>query len=195
MTTHGQSKTRLYGIWRSMRGRCECPTCTGYPEYGGRGIKVCDEWHDFMRFHDWAHSNGYRDDLSIDRIDGDGDYSPDNCRWATDYEQMQNRKVALGEASPRKYRIPFQEFDELARIAESNGIRRDTLRFRLTVLDWDRERAVSEPASQPVILTHEGESHTLREWSDITGIPVSTLKWRRRAGWTVAHILDREVTP
>lgn len=194
MTTHGQSNTRLYRIWRSMKGRCERPSCTGYPEYGGRGIKVCDEWHDFMTFHAWAHSHGYKEDLSIDRIDGDGDYCPENCRWATNYQQMQNRKVSLGLASARKRQIPFHEFEALAERAAENGIRKDTLRFRLTVLEWDEERAVTTPPSvyARTRLDHKGESHTLAEWADITGVPLETLKARMRAGMDPADVVGQE---
>lgn len=76
-TKHGMSKARLYRIWKNMISRCENPNKTFYKNYGGRGIKVCAEWNkDFVAFKDWALENGYKDDLTIDRIDNDGNYSP-----------------------------------------------------------------------------------------------------------------------
>lgn len=84
--------TRLYQIWVGLKGRCFNIHNARYQRYGGRGISVCDEWrNDFSAFHDWAISNGYADDLTIDRINNDGDYCPENCRWTTVKEQCRNR--------------------------------------------------------------------------------------------------------
>lgn len=88
---HGLRNTRLYSIWRSMRTRCYNPKAINYQWYGAKGIKVCDEWQCFLPFYDWAVRNGYSDNLTLDRIESDGNYTPENCRWITISEQQQNR--------------------------------------------------------------------------------------------------------
>ena len=78
-----------------MKSRCSNPTTINFHRYGGRGIKVCDEWEkSYESFRDWALSSGYSDNLSLDRVDNDGDYEPDNCRWATRKEQGENTYTA-----------------------------------------------------------------------------------------------------
>ena len=136
LTTHGHWGSRLYSIWHGMIQRCTNPNNANYIRYGGRGIHVCAEWkNSFESFFEWATDNGYDDNLSIERIDNDGNYCPQNCRWATMEEQANNRRTS--------YTITFNgETHTLSEWAKITGINRSTLMSRLAS-GWEIERVLS----------------------------------------------------
>lgn len=96
-TRHGGRRTRLYTIWEHMRQRCSNPGNKDFSYYGGRGIHITPDWNDFDKFQEWALSSGYSAELTLDRIDPNGNYQPDNCRWATRETQSQNRRCCKKE--------------------------------------------------------------------------------------------------
>lgn len=141
-TTHGMRNSRIYRIWQSMKSRCKYKSVNGYENYGGRGIKVCDEWlNDFISFYNWAMKNGYKEDLTIDRIDVDGNYEPDNCRWATLKEQSNNRR-------DNHYITYNNETHSISEWSEILKINYATLLNRITRHKWSIERAFAEPVHE-----------------------------------------------
>lgn len=138
--THGFTKTRLYRIWSGMKTRCYNKNSDRYTDYGGRGITICPEWlgeHGFENFYDWSLLNGYKNGLSIDRIDNDKGYSPDNCRWATDKMQANNRRSSRI--------IDFRgESHTSMEWSEITGIDRSVIENRIDVLGWSVEKALTK---------------------------------------------------
>lgn len=138
---HGLSKTPLYSIWLSMKDRCLNENNKYFNNYGSRGITVCDEWKDdFMNFYNWAIANGYSDNLSIDRIDVNGNYEPSNCRWATKKEQQNNKRDNVLITYKGKTKT-LQEW------ADETGISRNTLMKRKRS-GWNDEDIVSKPVNK-----------------------------------------------
>ena len=99
MDLHGLSKTRLYKIWEGMVERTTNCNAASYKNYGGRGVSICNEWLHFRNFAIWALSNGYTTELTIERVDNDGDYHPNNCKWVTMAEQAYNKRVRSDSSS------------------------------------------------------------------------------------------------
>lgn len=93
----GGNYTKLYGVWGAMKSRCQNPKVRYYSDYGGRGIKVCPEWQEYVPFRDWALESGYAEGLTLDRIDVNGDYCPENCRWVDMKTQQNNRRNNIVE--------------------------------------------------------------------------------------------------
>lgn len=138
MSTHCASRTKLHNIWKAMRKRCRNEHNSDFAHYGGRGIFVCPEWDSsFEAFRDWALSHGYEEGLTIDRIDVNNGYSPDNCRFCSMKDQANNR-------------------------------------------------------TSNVVVEFDGQSHTIKEWSEILGIPYSRLYMRLKNGWTIERAFEKD---
>lgn len=143
--THRLSNTRIYKTWMGMKRRCYNPKNKSYQRYGGRGITVCDEWkNDFMNFYQWAMKNGYNDTLTIDRIDNNAPYSPENCRWATLDQQKLNRRNTVYVNANGKI-IPLKTYCQLyAPSAYSRAVQRRN-RFIKQGIEFTTEMLVRDP--------------------------------------------------
>lgn len=135
----------IYNSWKDMRRRCGSPYAKGYENYGGRGIKVCEEWDkDPLVFIHWALANGWKEGLTLDRIDNNGDYCPDNCRWISRAEQLLNRRNNRILTLNGKSQTMKEWADEL-------GIRPGTICSRIHRSGWDDEKALTTPIDQSKI--------------------------------------------
>jgi len=143
-TVHGMTRKKIHPIyqtWGDMLQRCENPSDEAYKNYGFRGIKVCDEWHKFIPFCDWALANGWQKGLQLDRINNNGNYEPGNCHWATPQENNRNRRdnrmITFGDKTQC-----------LAAWADEIGIEYYTLWVRINRCRWPIERALTEPVKR-----------------------------------------------
>ena len=135
---HGKSKTRLYKIWVDIKRRCDDSLRKAYKYYGGKGITYCKEWQQFEPFYEWSMNNGYKDNLSIDRIDYNGNYCPENCRWVDSFVQANN--------TSRNHYITYKNKTlTVAQWAREIGINRSVLNDRINKLHWDAEKALTTP--------------------------------------------------
>ena len=151
---HGECQTRLYRVWASVKRRCDNPKTNSFSNYGGRGIKVCDEWlNNFTNFRDWAIKNGYNKDAkygqcTLDRINPNGDYEPSNCRWINFKEQCRNKR----NNRKLEYNGKLYCCSELAEMA---NLRNDTFFVRLKY-GWDINKIMTTPVKENKRRTQNG---------------------------------------
>lgn len=175
---HRMTNSRLYTIYNDMKQRCNNPNNKAYAYYGGRGIRICDDWlgkDGFSRFSKWALENGYSDKLTIDRIDVNGNYEPSNCRWADDYTQKKNRRnsIYVKDGVKEKY---------LLEAANDHNIEYSVIKGRLDSGWNESDLYDSKPLSRKV--AYQGEKLDLKELSKKTGIPYNTLQSRFNNNFT-----------
>lgn len=172
--THGMTNERIYKTWQNMKKRCENPEAASYERYGGRGIKVCEEWQEFEPFYKWALENGYTDELTIDRKNNDGDYEPSNCRWVDLEEQANN-------TSKNVFVKVNGELLTLSQVARKYNINYYTVHFRYS--NGARGADLIKPLKKKQLLvTFEGKTLTLKEWSRKLGFSYKTLQHRYSKG-------------
>ena len=170
---------RLYAVYTTMHQRCENPNCDYYDRYGGRGIYVCKEWsgeNGFSNFREWAMNNGYNPDATkgectINRIDNDGPYSPDNCEWV-------NRTAQMNNTSANRYLTYNGETYTVTEWANKLGINFSTIENRLCN-GWSVEKTLSTPAEKNITyINYNGDNYSVAEWCYIFGIAQSTISTR-----------------
>ena len=193
--------TRLNNIYDNMKRRCYNPKSDVYKYYGGRGIKICDEWNNrekarlqngtcskgWLAFKKWALENGYQDNLTIDRIDPNGNYEPSNCRWVTMKVQSNNLRNNVRLTYKGRTQTIHEWCDEL-------NLNYDCIRDRICRKGWGVTEAFETKENINChYLTYNGKTQTIREWAKEIGIKENTLVYRLKYGWTVERALSEGV--
>jgi hypothetical protein len=187
--THGKSRTPAWRSYHAMMTRCYNERQRTYQQYGGRGITVCDRWRAGFEFF-YADMGDRPDGMTLDRLDVNAGYSPSNCRWATDDEQVNNKQDSVI--------LEWQgERLNVAQWSAKTGISRGAIETRIK-LGWDIEKTLTIPAvlgrnqfgEGGVPVEFNGEVKTWMQWSESTGIAYATLKKRIEAGWSVERALS-----
>lgn len=197
--THGKTNTLLYRTWDGIKKRCYNKSANNYDNYGGRGIKMCDEWkHDFQEFYDWSIKNGYKKGLSIDRIDVNGNYEPLNCRWVTPKEQARNKRETI-----------YVEFNgetrKLVEVSEEIGIPYGKMYARIFEMGKSVEEAITMKGYSKDKCEHRkesigGEILTISEFCEKYGITNKTFayNWKNKGKdfeWILKRWNEKENIP
>lgn len=162
--THGQRHTRIYSIYHDMKRRCYNPNRKNYKNYGAKGISVCNEWRDdFVSFYEWAIKNGYTDKLTIDRIDNNGNYCPENCRWV-------DRKIQNNNKSNNHLVTYNGKTQTLKKWSEELGLDYSALLARINKYKWGIKRTletdvIKSTKSYRHFVTFNGKTQSIADWA------------------------------
>ena len=178
--------TRLYHIWVGIKYRCNNKKAKCYSDYGGRGIKICKEWQDdYCRFKNWALNNGYKEELSIDRIDNNGNYEPNNCRWVTAKIQANNKRNNVV--------LEYNGFKlTIAEIAEKYNISSETIRYRYKI-GWSLDKIINTPVVGKTNMVYNGKELTLMDIANKCNMSLRTVASRYYKGWNAERIINTPV--
>lgn len=182
---HGLSNTRIYGIWNGVIDRCTNVKSKDYENYGGRGITVAEEWLTFDGFYNDMYK-GYKENLTIDRIDVNGNYEPGNCRWITIQEQAGNRRNTIyleylgRRMKPRDW-------------SRVTGLKESTIKNRINAKLPVHEILNPRLKRNPILISYNGKTLSPKHWSEITGISGATILSRYHRGWSPEKILTKPV--
>ena len=188
-----RKQERLYGVWLGMKNRTRNSNHKDYKYCGAKGITICEEWDkSYESFKAWALNNGYRDDLTIDRIDDNGNYCPENCRWADAYTQANNKS--------NNHLITYNgKTQNMTQWARELGVSRGLIKDRLKS-GWSVEDALTKEKREPGesilnrFLTYNGKTMTASRWADELGINKGTLSYRlNQLGWSTEKALSTPV--
>jgi hypothetical protein len=189
--THRMTGTRLYNVWSDMKTRCYNERTAAYKNYGGRGIKMCEEWLDFENFRKWAKDNGYdktaaRGECTIDRKNVNGNYEPSNCRFITMAEQAGNKRSAVS--------LTFNgETKSISQWSDETGIDRETIRTRLK-RGYGAEKALTKSTDiYKYYATFDGITKPVKDWCKELGIPYKTIHYRLKNGMNPELALTKPI--
>ena len=186
LTKHGMEKSTEYKSWQGAKARCYNVKNKKYHRYGGRGIKVCERWRN--SFVNFIFDMGKKPSVkhTLDRIDNDGNYCPENCKWSTGVEQSNNR-------STNTFIKYNGEHLTLAQWGKKTGIPANVISSRLRILNWSTHDAITTPIAKCRTLTFNGDTKTISEWANHIGIARKIIESRLSAGWSVDRTLGEIV--
>lgn len=193
-STMKRERRVLRSRYKRIKSRCYRPKDSIYFKYGAKGIRMCDEWkNSFESFYNWSMANGFREDLTIDRIDYKGDYSPENCRWADKYVQANNKS----NVKRYSYNGQMLTIPEMSKVC---GIDAEAIYNRLTVGKWSVERATTTPVevgrnqftelNDEKLFEYKGEKLSKNDIIKITNLPEKTVRERLCRGWSVEDTIE-----